>query len=210
MEALYTILGWLLGILSPGIIGHITNQYRKKSLQKLITNELRDLKKRLTLIPFTIRSGYGDINKNLITWTTEQMKDIGDHKEEDEFKNYYEKMISENKGDLTNFLKLCNTSKLRDNPSFHFKKMNIVSIDYGILNFELLDEGLTKKILDIKFHINAFNEELRATNDFLKMTFDSSISETNHKIVTEEIKKKNLIISEKSIQIVNKINNILY
>ena len=82
-------------------------------------------------------------------------------------------------------------------------------IESNQINFGILDNEFLTKILEIKFQMRAFNEEIKSVNEFLKMTFDSSMTETNHQIIQNEIKRKNYIISEKAILIVEKINPII-
>lgn len=204
MEVLYIILGWLFGILSPGITNRISDYYKKIYLQRIIISELKDLKKRLVLLPYNIRSNYGAFDEELLAWTIKQ--------EVEEFKSFtdaYENMNSKNKGDSKIFLNYCNTLKLRENPAFHFKKMSTSTIDSNLMNFGILDNKFLEKLLEIKFQINAFNEEIQIVYDYLKMTFDSNITEANHNIITKEIDGKNLLIAEKAIYIVEKINNII-
>ena len=39
------ILGWLLGVLSPSLIRKISSQKEKANLEKIIFNDLKELKK---------------------------------------------------------------------------------------------------------------------------------------------------------------------
>lgn len=41
------------------------------------------------------------------------------------------------------------------------------------------------------------------------MTFDSNITDGNHGIIKEEIRNKNLFVSEKAMYIVDKINYVI-
>jgi len=44
MDVVYIILGWLFGILSPGLVNKIANGYKKKSLKRVIIEELTSLR----------------------------------------------------------------------------------------------------------------------------------------------------------------------
>lgn len=213
MEILTTTLsvtlGWLFGILGPGIIDRISIKYKKDALQRIIIRELIDLKSRLSWIPYTIKSDYGMVDEELITWMKTQIMDIEKSEQNKASTDSYKKMVLENKGDLSNFLILCNTANLREDPSFHFKKMLTITIDSNIMNFGMLDDKFLKKLLELKFQINAFNEEIQCVNEYLKMTFDSSITNNNHQIIKNEIRRKNLCIAKKAIYIVEKINHII-
>jgi hypothetical protein len=209
MEIGYIILGWLLGILSPGIINRISDNYKKNTLRRIIISELKDLQKRLVLLPFKVKSNYGIVDEKLFVWIKTQEEKLGQFKQND-FIEAYEKMVLENRGDLTNFLEHCNIIEKRENPSFHFKKMSTSTIDSNLMNFGMLDNDFLEKLLEVKFQINVFNEEVSSVSDYVKMTFYSNITDINHEIITKEIKRKNLLIAKKAIYIVEKINSIVY
>lgn len=45
-------------------------------------------------------------------------------------------------------------------------------IDSNLMNFNLLDEKFLESILDIKFQLSVYNDEIQRAYDYLKMTFD--------------------------------------
>ena len=213
MEVAYILLGWLLGILSPGIIGYISNYYKKNTLQRIIVGELKDLKKRMVLIPFLISSRYGTVDKKLLIWIKEQTQNFkeleSDFGSKEYLKNGFAKINIKNDKELIESLNHFNSFRKKDEPAFHFKKMITSVIDSNLMNIGTLDNEFLTKLLDIKFQINAFNEEIQNINEYLKMTFDSNITDVNHRIITRGIEKKNLLISEKAIYIVEKINRVI-
>ena len=102
-----------------------------------------------------------------------------------------------------------NEKGLRNSKHSNFKKMNLFTTDSHLMNFGLIDNDLIEKILELKFHIAAFNEDVDSTREYLNMTFLPGITPENHNIVSQELKNKNLLIAEKSVFIVDKINIIL-
>ncbi|MCK4524918.1 MAG: hypothetical protein KAU07_00575 [Candidatus Andersenbacteria bacterium] len=76
MGVSYILLGWLLGILSPGIINCISNRYEKDKLQRIIVEDLKDLKKRLVLLPYRVNSNYSTVDKKLLIWIKEQTQNF--------------------------------------------------------------------------------------------------------------------------------------
>lgn len=210
MDVLYILLGWLLGILSPAIISKISNHYKKIAIQKVITEELKDTKKRLTGIPLKIYSSYGDLSIEHFEWLkreTNNFNDLISDEEEDE-KEKYQKLLKEDIK-LENVVKLFNINSATDNPAFHFKKIELGVINSNQINFEMLGNNFLTKILEIGFQVRVYNEEIQSVNEYLKMTFDSSVTETNHQIIQNEIKRKNYTIAQKAMLIVKKINRVI-
>lgn len=209
MEILYIILGWLLGILSPGIINRISDHNKKKALRRIIISELKDLKKRLMFVSFTVNEDYGTIDKELLIWTKTQIQDFAECELSSVIKDAFGKIDVENNDDLQKFLELHNSHR-KDKPAFHFKEMLTSIIDSNLINIEILDNDFLTKLLEIKFQINTFNKEVQNINEYLKITFNSNITDINHQIIENEIKNKNLFIAKKAVYIVKKINNIIY
>lgn len=213
MESFYVIfgiiLGWLFGILSPGIINHISEQHKKKILQKIIISELEDTRRRLSWFPFAIHKGYGTLDLKLFKWLKKQTRDFTELEDYEKNQKHWKKLNSTNDEELQALIKKLNFLSKKDNPALHFKKMDLSIINSNLINVGMLNNEFITKLLEIKFQINALNEETVKLNNFLKMTFDSSISENNHRIIRDEISRTNLIISEKAFYIVEKINTTL-
>ena len=208
MEILYITFGWLLGILGPNIVNRISNHYKKDALRRIINNELIDFKKRLSLLPFRIYYRYGKLDKKIFTWTKNQTQNFKEFEMSGDIKDDFEKQIKDEEK-LKIFLERYNSAHKKDKPTFHFKKMLTSTIDSNLINLSLLDNKLLEKLLDVKFQFNVLNEEIQSVNEYLIMTFNSNISGINHQIISKEIENKNLVIAEKAILIVKKINNII-
>lgn len=74
MEALYIILGALLATVSPIITNKISKNYKKKDLERIIVNELQDIRNRLAWIPFRIYLDYGKLDEDTFNWTKKRNK----------------------------------------------------------------------------------------------------------------------------------------
>ena len=213
MEAVYIILGWLFGVLTPSITNRISNHYEKDKLQRIIVEDLKDLKKRLVFLPYKINSDYGTVDKELFIWIKEQTQNFkeleSDFESKKLLKDDFAKINSKSDKESIKYIEQLNCLGKKDNPAFHFKKMTTSVIDSNLINIGMLDSKFLAKLLEVKFQINVFNEEINNVNEYLKMTFNSNITNTNHQIITKEIDSKNLLISEKAIYIVEKINNII-
>jgi len=209
MNILYILLGWFLGILSPGITTKISNHYKKAALQRTIISEMKDIKIRLAGIPMTIHPAYGTLDMSLFKWVQEQTQNFTDFISDDNDAAKLEAADLENDDKIAKVIEAWNYKKKSDNPSFHFKKMDTSIADSNLINIEILDNNFIKKLLEIKFQIRAFNEEVQSVNEYSIMTFDSNMSGANHQIIQREIKQKNYFISKKAIYIVEKINSLV-
>lgn len=208
MNILYIIFGWLLGILSPGIINYIADHYKKITLKRIVANELKDIKKRLILLPFLVYPKYGMLDEKIFIWIKTQTEDFKEFEMGDAAKKAFEEQVK-NSENLKIFLAHYNSTHRKDKPAFNFKKMITSAIDANLMNFGILEDEFLEKLLEVKFQINTLNEEIQNVNEYLKMTFISNITDINHQIITKEIENKNIFIAEKAILIVEKINTII-
>ncbi len=179
------------------------NNFRKKEkdiLKKIILSDLSDLKKRLAPISFRVYKKYGKLDEEKLDW-------IKNNSGIDFLKGIIELSI---KGiNQQQILQYLNKEGLMENKLTYFKKMHLFVTDSNLTNLGILDNHLVEKILEIRFHIEAFNEDVDNFREQLKMTFQSGVSNVNHKIITEALDIISLEIAEKSVYIVNKLNDIL-
>lgn len=194
------VLGWVLGIFTPIITRKISEKSERESLKKIIFNDLRELKKRLGPLAFDVYPKYGKLDIGTFEWI--KLNSGID------FTTELEKLYS-NKYNINQIVNYINIKGIKNGKPTYFKKMNLFATDSHITNLSLLDNDSLEKILEIRFHIEAFNEDIDNFRENLKMTFLPGITQENHKIISDQIHTQNLIIAEKSVFIVNKINEIL-
>ena len=202
-DVLLIILGWLLGLLSPLFTSLISRRNRKRETQKIIIEELKDIKIRLTLMAYQIRCRLGSVDKDLLIWVRDQASGYDGYEELSEMKADFIKQDFDDPAKLRPLLSKLNES---DGVSSSFSEITADIIDSNYVNLAILPRGFYVKLLEIKFQLGVLNYEGRSSNEYLRMTFDSSLSATNRSIVEQELINKATRISRKSILIVKKIN----
>lgn len=200
MEIVYIILGWLFGLLSPSIVKMISEKSEIANLENIIFNDIKELKKRLAPLPYLVYPKYGKLDKKTFEWI--KLNSGID------FLEGIEKLSKEGHTE-EQILSYINTNGLAKNTPSYFKKMHLFATDSHLMNFGIIDSSLVEKILEVRFHIEALNEDIDSYRENLKMTFLPDITETNYSIISQQIDKQSLMIAEKSIYIVDKINAIL-
>lgn len=200
MEIIYIILGWLLGIISPTITKIITQKTERENFEKIIFNDLKELKKRLAPTPYLIYPKYGKLDKKTFEWLKINSGI--------DFSEGIEKLSKEGSSE-EQILDYINFEGLKDNTISYFKKMHLFITDSHLINMGIMKNGLVEKILEVRFHVEALNEDIDSYRENINMTFLPGITGTNHDIVSKQIDKQSLMIAQKSMYIVDKINNIL-
>lgn len=199
-EILYIVVGWSLGILSPLIVKKISQKAERNNLEKIIFNDLRELKKRLAPISYMVYPKYGKLDAKIFEWLK---INSGVN-----FSDGLEQMAREGLGE-NEIVVLLNERGLKENTVSYFKKMHLFATDSHLMNFGIIGDALIEKVLEIRFHVEAFNEDIDSFREHLKLTFLPGITDTNHRIASKEIENKSLEIAKKSMYIVDRINEIL-
>lgn len=199
-QIIYIILGWLLGLLSPEIINRISNSYRKDKVRKTIINDLKGLKKRIAPLPWLILPKYNQLTLEDFEWLIKNDPEV--------YQKHVEAFADQNisKEDLVHHF---NTEGVRKNTKPYIKKNNLFALDSNLSNITLLDDEFVSGILEVKFKLESFNEDIQYYRENLKMTFDSSISAHNHEIISDGLDSQVLWIARQAIGIVDKINDLL-
>lgn len=200
MEFLYILFGCVLGIFSPLISKKIFEKYERGNLKKIVFAEMKDLKKRLAPITYLVLPKFGKLDKESFEWlqrnSTPEFLEI-------------EKELSKSKISLQEVIDHLNKRETKENTLSYFKKVHLFAIDSHFINLNLLENELIEKVLEIRFQIEAFNEEIDSFRDLLRMTFMPGVEPSNHFIISQELKNKSLNIAKTSRYIVDKINKIL-
>lgn len=195
-----TILGWLLGILTPSIVKKITEKTERDNLKKIVFNDLKELKKRLAPLPYTVYPKYGKLDTKTFEWLKIN-SGIG-------FSEGLAVLSKQGQSEEQVIANL-NARGSQEKTSVYFKKMHLFAIDSQLMNLGIIENGLMEKILEVRFYVEALNEDIDTYREDLKMTFLPGITDNNYQIVSQQIDKKSLMIAEKSMYIVDKINDVL-
>lgn len=67
-QLLYILFGWLLGLLSPGIVERIRRRYRQADLVAAVISELRELQYIMGFVAYQTRSRLGLVTDGFLDW----------------------------------------------------------------------------------------------------------------------------------------------
>ena len=174
-------------------------------------SEFIDIKNRISNIPLLVYPWYWILDESIFNWIKVQTNNFANITDKG---NLSEEMINnfkqiDNPAFIKKIIVAYNVTSRKEYPAFGFKKISVSVIESNIINLALLDDDFISKVLDIKFNINVLNEEIDSTKEYMKMTFDSTISPDNYQIISEQIKKNNIFIAQRAILIVDKINLVI-
>lgn len=145
-EALFVILGWLFGLLSPAVVSEIGKGYKRKSLKIVIKNELNNLSFRLTGSYYLIQTHLGIKDKSSVAW----VKRIYEKHKEDCPEDILEGLDKILKFPEEEFKALQNVFKATENIGLGLKKFSLPFTESILENIEIFDSKFQKDILNIR------------------------------------------------------------
>jgi hypothetical protein len=183
-QIFYILFGWLLGLLSPTIIDKISAQYTKKQYFKAVCAELNDLQYRVAIVCFLLGQRYGKIDKEFLLWIQPIIKDYKGNEPNESVALLINSMLTMEEIEFNNMIK-----HMRAEPNFGLglKTFTASFLESNIGLISKLPLDLQSKIHEFRNHLNTLNQEIVTATESFKMTFDSSISDDNHKRLTDDL-----------------------
>ena len=68
MSILYLVLGWLIGLISPGIVERIRRVHRRRDLVRSILSELTDLEYMMANVAYVMRGKLATVTDEFLDW----------------------------------------------------------------------------------------------------------------------------------------------
>ena len=204
MEILYLILGWLLGLLSPQISERISRHYKKRDLRIGLISELKEIRYRLILTTYLLSKKAGSFNKDLIEWVRKQLED---YKERDHTKmtlSVLEKLSAD-----PSQIAVIRSLSYDEETGLSLKKFYLPFIEAKTDFFPVFGDGCRNLLFQIRFQIQALNEEIDNVLFYFRKTFDSSMSPVNHEIVRKNLTHGFENLARQTKLITEKINDLL-
>lgn len=67
-KLLWLLLGWLLGLLSPGIAERVRRKHRQADVMTAVSGELRELQYMMGVVAYRIRGYLGEVSDSFLDW----------------------------------------------------------------------------------------------------------------------------------------------
>lgn len=204
-EAMFIILGWLFGLLSPTLVSRIERRYKRNDLKIVIKNELKNLSFRLAGSYHLIQIHLGNQDKSSLAW----VKSIySKHKENCPMAvlEGIEKLLEVPD---QQFAVLRDAIKAKENVGLGLKNFSLPFTESILENIGIFDSRFQMDILNIRDQVILLNEEIALSMYYFQLTFDTSAMNTNGEIIRNNIKKSYIVIQDRCKFIADRIEKIL-
>ena len=185
-EALYILFGWSLGLLSPIIINAVNAKRRRKEFLDSLAVELVDIQMRILVTGFLLGQRYGTLNREYLVWLQSALSKYKGDEEISQVKMLVDSFVE-------NGVDPGLRERLREEKKgigLSMKTYSTSYIDSNLGGRSGLSSELQLRIHEFRNCLNVLNQEILLANERQTMTWDSSISGTNHDRLIKDVETR--------------------
>ena len=184
MDYAKVLLGWLLGLLSLGIVAFIRRKFRQKELKESLVGEQRDLRYRMAAAAHHVSTHQGLDTDELLDWLLSTMRAydgplaIPEHLEAI---RQARKIRPEDRSAAY--------QRLRQGPGLSLKEYHLPLLNATGSELAICPLPFQRSVLRIAEELRLYNQRVKYLTNQFDRTFDSGISPTNHQAITSNLDK---------------------
>ncbi len=202
----YIFFGWLLGLLGPIIVDKIKTEYTKKQFFSALCAECHDLQYRVAIVSFMLGQKYGNLDREYLAWILPIIKSYKGNEPSKSIEKLIDSLLDGNKKE---FNALIYHMRAEEGVGLSLKTFSASFLESNMWLISQLPIDVQAKIHEFKNHLNTLNQEIVKSNDYLTMTFDSSITDENHKRISSDIINKYVEIQGMCRRVAEKLDAVL-
>lgn len=206
MEIIYLIIGWVLGQFGTYITDGIRRRKEAKLLLDAILAELEDLRIRLILVFYIISIRRGLLMVDDFKWVYSQLQKYNGPIADPELKDSIANLASLPRGEIEAALQSGKRTIALRRRAVNYSVAGLESTDLIRVG---LDNGLLRRILEIKNRLCIYNDIVADCNYFFNLTFQSNISEENWIIVNDNLSKREEKLAEAAKDLAIRIESVI-
>jgi hypothetical protein len=191
-------LGWFLGVLSPVASDLILQQRRKAEFMKAVTAELRELQFRLALVAERIDAHLCVVDREFMKITLRIVERFdGPERTPDllaSFRSHFAKSDTE--------LKAIYAALRRPGDGLRLSTYSLPLLESHLQLLASCRMDYQRRVLQIRTILGFFNDEVNTALRLTEMTFDSTLTDQNHRIVKANIEESQLKLAKRAREIV--------
>lgn len=192
------ILGWLLGLLAPGIAEHIRAAYQRKQLTRALIAELRELQLNLALVAWRLRFHLGTIDATLMTWLRAIADSYAGLEDDPDTLEGLRKFLSQPPEQMAAAATAGAESRRVPSRSPRVPPLSFPFLTTNTGMLSTLSADLQIRLWQIHNQLQIFNDQAALVRSQMDRTFDSSLSAENRAAIQENIDSGYGILAERA------------
>ena len=206
MELPYLLLGWLLGLLSPRIIDTIKSKYLRRELAAAIRSEAEDLQYRVSISSFQLAQRFGKVDRDYLVWLKPRLLQYKGNEPVESIRKFVESLLE---GTEDQLVAIAQHMRAGEGEGLSLKKFSANLIESNLGAIHNFPAEFQRCVHEFRNQISVLNQETDRAIESHRMTFDSSISEGNHKILVRDLNEKYTVIQGMCMRVSDRLQAII-
>lgn len=173
-QLLFLFLGWVLGLASPIIVDHLKRLREEREIRAALQAELGELRYRFAIVVLTIEMRLGLAERLSLTWLRPIVAEYEGVNRSEHLLKYIEQTLALSDEQI----KILNdATKAAPERTMGLRKYSAPLLESKLSSLSSMDIELQSRLMEVRVHLNFFNEEVDQSRYFHQLTFTTSESE---------------------------------
>ncbi|WP_346295629.1 hypothetical protein LRC39_21950 [Rhodopseudomonas sp. P1] len=205
-KILYVILGWLLGLLGPIVTDQIKSLLRRREFVSALKVELEDLQFRLAISSLSLLQSHGTLDKDFATWALRIASRYSGSEPSSNIVRFLEGFVSASDETVRN---LNEHARAADGVGASLKSFQVSFLENNIPEIQKLNPAVQRKLYEFRNQLSIINRDVARSDDYLMLTFNSSLTSDNHKRITDDLGRLYQQVQRRTKDAADRIGSIL-
>jgi hypothetical protein len=204
MDFWWLILGWLLGLLSPGIAERINRKYRKSDFMATVFTELGELQLKMALVAYRLHRRGGSLNEERLTLIGNVVRQYSGPEEDKDSLAAARQFFSQPlPGQLAE-----GAEPSPPHIGVRVIKYYAPFLESQVQGLSICPLGFQQAVMQIDADLRIFNDGVDFYSSQFEKTFDSSLAANNRNVVQDNIDRSYDDLARRSERIVREIDHL--
>lgn len=206
MELPYLLLGWLLGLLSPRIIDRIAAKYSRRALAAAIRSEAEDLQYRVSISSFLLAQRFGNVDRDYLVWLKPRLVQYKGNEPVASIRKFVESLLN---GSEDQLVAISQHMRGEEGMGLSLKHFSANLIESNLAAIHHFPAEFQRRVHEFRNHMSVLNQEIDRAIEWHRMTFDSSMSSENHRLLVEDLNAKYNVIQGMCMRVSDRLQGIV-
>jgi hypothetical protein len=205
-ELLYLLLGWLLGLIGPRIIDSIKAKYSRRDLCAAIRVEAQDLQYRVAITSFLLAQRFGGVTREYLEWLKPKLAKYQGNEPVESIRKFVETLLAADDNQMQGII---NHMRAEEGVGLSLKRFSASLIESSLVTLHNFPADYQNYVHEFRNQMSPLNQEIEAALLVHRMTFDSRITEENHRRLTNDLNAKYQIIRGMCIRVADRLEAVI-
>jgi hypothetical protein len=205
-EALLVVFGWALGFAGTAGRDAVRARRERRQIRNGVLLELSEVRIRLVLQSFLIGEKFGGLTAALLKWMERHM---ASYKGASDVSQSLEAVRGLLKGGQQTIKAVQTYGIATAGGGLALKTCSLAFLESNIGRLCEFDNTFQRKTLEIRTQVEMLNQDVAEAQDYLRRTFDSSVSSENQQIIADNLDAKYQRVRRASMRIADLISAVL-